>query len=109
MYFLLPVDLFWTTTRHRDSGIFIVDVFTSTVINHSDSQIIDYCTDLQGGGTILSVGIFALKLRQLPSIDGNLNITILEQMFVTIGQSSPTPKSVKNARNVPYFDRFWRG
>ena len=30
-------------------------------------------------------------------------------MFVTIGQLSPTPKSVKNARNVPYFDRFWRG
>ena len=33
--------LFWTTTLHRDSGIFIVDVFTSTVINHTDSQIID--------------------------------------------------------------------
>ena len=52
MYFLLPVDLFWTTTRHRDSGIFIVDVFTSTVINHSDSQIID-----KGEGALLIIAL----------------------------------------------------
>ena len=32
--------------------------------------------------------------------------SILDQMFVTTGQLSHMPKSVKNARHVPYFDRF---
>ena len=57
--------LFRTTILHRDSGIFIVDVFTSTVINHTDSQNTDkgqgallIIALICKGGTILSVGIF---------------------------------------------------
>ena len=47
--------------------------------------------------------------KNLPELELIIAYTILDQMFVTIGQSSPTPKSVK-IRNIPsIFGRFWRG